>query len=95
VLDFYCVAVRLAIEVDGFAHDNSRAVTKDRRRSEWLRSQGVATTRISARLVLDDPDAVVIRIVEICRERTVRLDRIPNVPLHQPAVGPPPRNGEE
>ena len=94
VVDFYCAAAKLAIEIDGFAHDSGPAVARDQRRSEWLRSQGIATTRIPARLVLDDLEAVVVRIVEICRER-VEPSATPTVPLHQTSSGPPPLAGED
>ena len=95
VLDFYCAAVRLAIEVDGFAHDTIRVATADKRRSEWLRSQHVATTRIPAKAILDDLGAVVVRIVEISGQRARRGSENSPVPLHHPADGPLPRAGEE
>lgn len=95
VVDFYCAAAKLAIEVDGFAHDSALAVERDRRRSEWLRSQGIATTRIPARYVLNDLEAVVVRIVEICRERISQSCATSTVPLHQTSSGPPPRAGED
>jgi very-short-patch-repair endonuclease len=91
VLDFYCAKARLAIEVDGMAHDNPLADRHDTSRSAFLRSQGVATTRIPAKLVLDDVEPAVTRLVEICRQRTEQS----MVPLHQPAAGPPPRSGED
>ena len=69
VLDFYCAAVRLAIEVDGFAHDGAPAVKADGARSDYLRSQGVATLRVPARIVLDDLEAAVGRIVQVCQQR--------------------------
>lgn len=95
VLDFYCASVRLAIEVDGFAHDNQSAAERDSRRSEWLRSQHIATTRLPAQLILKDVEAVTIRIAEICAEREKQISFKRNVPPHQPAAGPPPQNGEE
>ena len=95
MLDFYCAAVRLAIEVDGFAHATGGVAKTDARRSEWLRSQHIATTRIPAKAVLDDLSEVVARIVEICSQRATRGLVVPPVPLHQPAAGPPPRAGEE
>ncbi|WP_338447389.1 endonuclease domain-containing protein [Pelagerythrobacter marensis] len=91
ILDFYCAKIRLAIEVDGWTHDNEISARKDARRSAFLRSQGIATTRIPAKLVLEDIEPVVRRIVEICSQRTEK----PMVPLHQPAAGPPPRSGED
>jgi very-short-patch-repair endonuclease len=91
VLDFYCAKARLDIEVDGWAHDNPANAQQDGNRSAFLRSQGVATTRIPAQRVLEDLDAVVRRIVVICDERIESL----RVPLHRPADGPPPRAGED
>lgn len=99
VLDFYCASVRLAIEVDGFAHDSARAAARDARRSEWLRSQHIATLRVPARVVLDDVEAAVLRIVEVCAERAARTSRQRPVPLHhprdEPGAGPPPPAGED
>ena len=69
VLDFYCAAARLAIEVDGFAHDSIRAAKADAARSHFLRSQGVATLRVPAKAVLEDLEGALTRIVEVCRER--------------------------
>jgi very-short-patch-repair endonuclease len=98
VLDFYCAAARLAIEVDGMAHDGADAARRDVARSHFLRSQGVATLRVPAKVVLNDLEAAVLRIVEVCGERVERLRErraMSVVPLHHPADGPPPRFGEE
>lgn len=86
VLDFYCPAARLAIEVDGMAHDMGDNPARDTVRDGWLMGQGIATLRIPAREVMGDLDAVVRLIVERCA-----------VPLHQPLAGPPPHsaNGED
>lgn len=91
VLDFCCAKARLDIEVDGWAHDNPERSERDRARSAFLRSQGVATTRVPAQRVLKDLEAVVRRIVVICDERIEQL----RVPLHQPSAGLPPRAGED
>ncbi len=91
VLDFYCAKARLDIEVDGWAHDNATTIARDTSRSKYLRGQGIATTRIPARRILDDRNAVVERVVEICSERIEQM----SVPLRQPAAGPPPRAGED
>jgi len=95
VLDFYCASVRLAIEVDGMVHDSASVIARDKRRSQWLRSQKIATTRIPARSILADIEPVVVRIVEICAERREQASFYRPVPLHHPADGPPPRGGEE
>jgi very-short-patch-repair endonuclease len=95
VLDFYCAGVSLAIEVDGFAHTTCGVAKGDARRSEWLRSQHVATTRIPAKAILEDLNAVVVRLIQICEQCATRRQENPPVPLHHPADGPPPRFGEE
>ena len=66
VLDFYCASVRLAIEVDGFSHDSIEGARKDDAKSHFLRSQHIATLRVPARLVLEDIEAAVVRIAEVC-----------------------------
>ncbi|HEY0958361.1 MAG TPA: endonuclease domain-containing protein [Novosphingobium sp.] len=73
ILDFYCAAARLAIEVDGWAHDIAEQAKRDAAQSHFLRSQGVATLRVPAKAVLDDMPRAVARIVEVCLAR---------VPLH-------------
>jgi very-short-patch-repair endonuclease len=91
VLDFYCAKAKLDVEIDGWVHDSKKTRAQDGARSHFLRGQGIATTRVPAKLVLEDLDAVVSRIVMICNERLEHL----NVSLHQPAAGPPPRAGED
>lgn len=55
ILDFYCVELKVAIEVDGIQHDPVR----DARRDSWLLEQGIRTIRIPAKELLDDFDEVV------------------------------------
>jgi very-short-patch-repair endonuclease len=57
ILDFYCDAAKLCIEVDGETH--AFRSKHDQRHDEWLRQQGVTVVRILARDVLHDLDAVV------------------------------------
>jgi very-short-patch-repair endonuclease len=95
VLDFYCAAAKLAIEVDGFAHDSVDAAKRDAARSHFLRSQGVATLRVPAKVILEDLNLAIRRINEVCAERAAKLAPNRAVPLHHPADGPPPPMGEE
>ena len=69
VLDFYCDAARLAVEVDGFVHVTGDHPRRDSRRDEWLALRGVCTLRIDARDVRDDVDSVVRAIVAWARAR--------------------------
>jgi very-short-patch-repair endonuclease len=98
VLDFYCPAAKLAIEVDGRSHDGHSAAKADAARGLFLRSQGVATLRVPVSAVLGNLEGAVLRIVAVCEERVGKLHlrrEITRVPLHHPLDGPPPRFGEE
>ena len=79
VLDFYCPAAKLAIEVDGMAHEMGDNPERDQRRDHWLAERGLNVLRIPARDVLADPEAALIAILQHCAP-----------PLHQTAAGPPP-----
>ena len=48
ILDFYCPSARLAVEVDGFAHDTAAGVRHDERRALWLTQHDVRVLRIRA-----------------------------------------------
>jgi len=54
VLDFYCPSARLAIEIDGLAHDSTAQAQHDERRQTWLVQQGVRVVRFRATDVLRD-----------------------------------------
>jgi very-short-patch-repair endonuclease len=43
ILDFYCPALALAVELDGGQH--AQTGTRDRQRDEWLRQRGVTILR--------------------------------------------------
>ena len=47
ILDFYCAAHKLAIEVDGAQHYESDAINYDLKRDEYLSSIGVSVIRYS------------------------------------------------
>jgi very-short-patch-repair endonuclease len=85
VLDFYCNDARLAIEIDGMAHDSPERADRDARRDAWLARHAVETLRVLAAEVLADPTLAADAIVEYARDR---------LPLHHPAApgGPPPRD---
>jgi very-short-patch-repair endonuclease len=70
VLDFYCAASRLAVEVDGAGHDLPGQMHHDIRRDAWLAGQGVRTLRIAASDVLDDRalEGVLAEIAEAGRD---------------------------
>ncbi len=87
VLDLACLERRVAIEIDGKAHDMGDRPARDERRDGFLRSQGFAVLRIPASFVLKDLNAAIDGIVAFCLEQ---------LPLHHRTAsgGPAPRSGE-
>ena len=79
VLDFYCDAAKLCVEVDGEGH--SWRLERDRARDRWLADQGVKSVRVLARDVLRDLDAVVAYIIANAPSDALRA--------------PPPAEGED
>jgi very-short-patch-repair endonuclease len=66
VVDFYCPAAKLVIEVDGFAHDTGDRPHRDDIRAAWLEAQGLRLLRIPARDVLRDPAGCADGILRLC-----------------------------
>jgi very-short-patch-repair endonuclease len=69
ILDFYCAAASLAIEVDGESHSMGDRPARDAIRDRTLAEQGVHVVRFAAVEVMSDLDAVVTAIVAECRAR--------------------------
>ncbi|MBJ7447334.1 MAG: endonuclease domain-containing protein [Brevundimonas sp.] len=86
IVDFYCAAARLAVEVDGRVHEHPDQLQHDARRTRWLANQGVRVIRIAAVDVRDELDGVLAFIVKVVRERLPA----PESPLHHASRGPPP-----
>jgi very-short-patch-repair endonuclease len=70
ILDFYCDAARLVVEVDGANHDHR--LDHDARRDAWLQEQGLLVLRYPAVAVLKSLDEVAELIRQAVRERTTR-----------------------
>ena len=47
ILDFYCSAAKLAVELDGSQHYEEKGLEYDRRRTIWLESNGIRVLRFS------------------------------------------------
>jgi len=69
VLDFYCDAARLCVEVDGASHGAGARPLRDEFRDGWLAEHGVKTLRLSAELVLQDVDDAVATIRQALEDR--------------------------
>jgi very-short-patch-repair endonuclease len=63
ILDFYCPAAKLAVEVDGAMHWSESSQANDEARDRWLAGQGAHVSRIPASDVYRDPDGVADGII--------------------------------
>jgi very-short-patch-repair endonuclease len=59
ILDFYCPAERLAVELDGGQHFEAAGQAYDERRTEYLRSRGIDVIRFPTHLVFTEAEVVV------------------------------------
>ena len=67
IVDFYCAAAKLVIEVDGESHSMGDRPAHDVRRDHWLRAQGLRVVRFSATEVMTDLQSVVTATLLACR----------------------------
>ena len=69
VVDFYCPAAKLVVEIDGSQHAETKHKLKDQKRDEVLASLGLVVLRFDNRQVLLETDAVLAIINAIVDER--------------------------
>ena len=62
MLDFYCPAERLCIEIDGSVHSNADAISHDKERDKALAQLQIKTLRIRNDEVETDIDSVLTKI---------------------------------
>jgi very-short-patch-repair endonuclease len=86
-IDFACLSARLAIEVDGEAHNRGDNPARDAVRDQILAERGFRMLRLPAYEVLKNMESCVMAIVEACREA--------GPPPPSLRDGPPPRSGED
>ncbi len=67
IVDFYCPAAKLVIEVDGEAHRMGENPDRDVRRDRWLAEQELRVIRFGATDVMKDLESVVTAILLACR----------------------------
>ena len=84
-LDFFCPRYRLAVEIDGEAHDRGDQPLRDRLRDNWLKAQDTRILRIPAVDVLSDIEAVLLHIETFARGKYP----------YTGFAGPPPPPGED
>ena len=64
ILDFYCPAERLAIELDGPIHDQPKQIVYDIKRTEYLNGVGIRVVRFRNKVLLHNPKKVLAEIAE-------------------------------
>ena len=64
ILDFYCPALQLAVELDGGQHTECDHRKYDDTRSEYLKAQGIEVMRFWNHDVLLDIDSVLVKMME-------------------------------
>ena len=86
VVDFFCGAAKLVVEIDGEVHSMAGAPERDAARDLSLRALGFRVIRIPAVEILRHADGVAEAVMSLAL-----------APLHHPAApdGPPPRAGED
>jgi very-short-patch-repair endonuclease len=67
IVDFYCAAAGLVIEIDGASHSMGDRPAHDARRDRWIGDQGLRIIRFAAADVMRDMESVVRAILIECR----------------------------
>ncbi len=65
IVDFYCPAERLAVELDGAVHQNPWRQDYDDERTAFLRQYDIRVLRFENRKVFEQPD-VVLQAIAAC-----------------------------
>jgi very-short-patch-repair endonuclease len=66
VVDFYCAAARLVIEIEGQNHSMGDRPQRDKRRDSWMRAQGLRVIRFDAADAMNDLESVLTVITSAC-----------------------------
>ena len=71
IVDFYCAAARLVIEIDGSQHYDVSGMVSDAERTAVLESYGLKVIRFSNREIDREFTGVCTQIDRLIRERTL------------------------
>ena len=69
VIDFYCPAIKLAIEVDGDSHAQVGIKEYDKERQEYIESAGITFLRFTNKEVIKETEAVLEKIQSYCESK--------------------------
>ena len=71
IVDFYCHAAALVIEVDGGQHYEAEHARRDVERDNYLADAGLLVMRFNNLQVLKETDAVVVEILKVIEQRQI------------------------
>ncbi|MGB2867056.1 MAG: endonuclease domain-containing protein [Bacteroidota bacterium] len=64
VIDFYCPALKLAIEIDGENHFTKEMMQYDKERQEYIEAFGIEFLRFTNQEIFEELEGVISRITE-------------------------------
>ena len=76
ILDFYCSRAKLAVEIDGAYHQDSKVSENDKIRNEYLYSSGICVIRFSNRDIWHSLDQVCKQIDYIVKQRVDAMSQV-------------------
>ncbi|MBP3299874.1 MAG: endonuclease domain-containing protein [Clostridia bacterium] len=74
IVDFYCHQAKLVVELDGSQHYDTEGIEYDRKRTDYLESQGLKVIRFSNLDVMQRFHEVCEAIYQIVEERTAQKE---------------------
>jgi very-short-patch-repair endonuclease len=83
-VDFYCPAVKLAMEVDGDSHHSNGAEIRDEERQIIIESYGVNFLRFTNREIYENMDGVLLKIIQRITDLTSPGPSLPRRGFHLP-----------
>ena len=69
IMDFYCPALKLCIELDGEAHRSEQAYDHDELRTAFLEENGITVMRFENYIVQTDVQAIINAILQFAAEK--------------------------
>jgi very-short-patch-repair endonuclease len=69
IVDFYCLRLKLAIEIDGDSHFSPSGQSHDKKRDDYIRKEGIEILRLTTTEVYENLDGVVDYLTEEFQKR--------------------------
>jgi very-short-patch-repair endonuclease len=80
ILDCYCPAARLVVELDGDSHAVEGAEARDAERTSYLERRGLLVLRFWNSELAENEDGIITRIFDECTRRTNQLGNTESPP---------------